>query len=162
MAAAITIIKKLTSCKNVKKNMINKILERYSGSFWGKKCCIHLYAVELSPQIAMGRVMMKHWFEKLVGGWATPLKNMSQLGWWDSQYFWENKIDGNQTTNQTISDKFHCLGSLCVLRHALEQLTFFAQGQAELLRDAWHIYMRYMYINLCVRGCLCMCVCLNI
>ena len=29
-------------------------------------------------------------------GWwflATPLKNMSHLGWWDSQYFWENKID---------------------------------------------------------------------
>ena len=22
-----------------------------------------------------------------------------QLGWWNSQYFWENKIDGNQTTN---------------------------------------------------------------
>ena len=22
----------------------------------------------------------------LVGGWATPLKNMSQLGWWHSQY----------------------------------------------------------------------------
>ena len=22
----------------------------------------------------------------LVGGWATPLKNMSLLGWWDSQY----------------------------------------------------------------------------
>ena len=27
----------------------------------------------------------------LVGGWATPLKNMSQLGWWDSQLIWENK-----------------------------------------------------------------------
>ena len=23
-----------------------------------------------------------------------------QLGWWNSQYFWENRIDGNQTTNQ--------------------------------------------------------------
>ena len=25
-----------------------------------------------------------------------------QLGWWDSQFFWENNIDGNQTTNQPI------------------------------------------------------------
>ena len=23
-----------------------------------------------------------------------------QLGWLATQYFWENKIDGNQTTNQ--------------------------------------------------------------
>ena len=22
------------------------------------------------------------------------------MGWWASQYFWENRIDGNQTTNQ--------------------------------------------------------------
>ena len=40
----------------------------------------------------------------LVGGWAIPLKNMSQLGWLETQYFWENfwTIDGNQTTNQMI------------------------------------------------------------
>ena len=25
-----------------------------------------------------------------------------QLGWWDSQFLWENKIDVNQTTNQII------------------------------------------------------------
>ena len=25
-----------------------------------------------------------------------------QLGWWHSQYFWENNPNGNQTTNQTI------------------------------------------------------------
>ena len=25
-----------------------------------------------------------------------------QLGWWHSQYFWENKIHGNQTTNQSF------------------------------------------------------------
>ena len=29
----------------------------------------------------------------LVGGWATPLKNIGQLGWLETQYFWENKID---------------------------------------------------------------------
>ena len=34
------------------------------------------------------------------GGWATPLKKMSQLGWWHSQFFWENAKNGNQTTNQ--------------------------------------------------------------
>ena len=38
-------------------------------------------------------------------GWwarAIPLKNdgVRQLGWWDSQYFWENSKNGNQTTNQ--------------------------------------------------------------
>ena len=27
----------------------------------------------------------------LVGGWATPLKNISQLGWLATQYEWENK-----------------------------------------------------------------------
>ena len=26
-----------------------------------------------------------------------------QLGWWNSQYFWENTKNGNQTTNQLIS-----------------------------------------------------------
>ena len=38
----------------------------------------------------------------LVGGWATPLKNMSSsIGMMTAtQYEWENKIDGNQTTNQ--------------------------------------------------------------
>ena len=43
----------------------------------------------------------KNW---LVGGWATPLKNMtSSIGMMIySQYFWENKIDGNQTTTQLI------------------------------------------------------------
>ena len=38
-----------------------------------------------------------------VSGWwlgHPSEKYESQLGWWDSQYFWENKIDGNQTTNQ--------------------------------------------------------------
>ena len=36
----------------------------------------------------------------LVGGLNPSEKYESQLGWWNSQYFWENKIDGNQTTNQ--------------------------------------------------------------
>ena len=42
----------------------------------------------------------------LVGGWATPLKNMNVN--WDDEIpnIWENKIDGNQTTNQTkIKDR---------------------------------------------------------
>ena len=39
----------------------------------------------------------------LVGGWATPLKNMSSsIGMIrHSQYFWENIVDVNQTTNQS-------------------------------------------------------------
>ena len=43
-----------------------------------------------------------NWEIKLVGGWATPLKNMSSsIGMIiETQYEWENKIHGNQTTNQ--------------------------------------------------------------
>ena len=45
----------------------------------------------------------------LVGGWATSLKNM-KVNWDDySQYFWENKIDGNHTTNQLSNGGFHRL-----------------------------------------------------
>ena len=43
---------------------------------------------------------------KLVGGFNTSEKYESQLGWWNSQYFWENKIDGNQTTNQWSMGSF--------------------------------------------------------
>ena len=37
--------------------------------------------------------------DRLVVGWATPLKNdgVRQLGWWDSQYFWENLKNGNHS-----------------------------------------------------------------
>ena len=35
----------------------------------------------------------------LVGGWAIPLKNISQLGWWTYQYM-ENKSHVPVTTNQ--------------------------------------------------------------
>ena len=33
-------------------------------------------------------------------------KYESQLGWLDTQYFWENKIHGNQTTNQNVVCKW--------------------------------------------------------
>ena len=38
----------------------------------------------------------------MVGGWASTLKNMSSsIGMMNAtQYFWENKPNGNQTTNQ--------------------------------------------------------------
>ena len=43
---------------------------------------------------------------QLVGGWATPLKNMSSsIGMMtETQYFWENKIDGNHSppTRQSL------------------------------------------------------------
>ena len=39
----------------------------------------------------------------------TPLKNM-KVNWdEDSQYFWENKIEGNQTTNQSWSFHYYAL-----------------------------------------------------
>ena len=60
----------------------------------------HIYHILLYSKLVHRRFKLC-----LVGGWATPLKNdgLRQLGWFDdSQYFWENKIDGNQTTNQYI------------------------------------------------------------
>ena len=39
-------------------------------------------------------------------------KYESQLGWWHSQYFWENKIHGNQTTNQLLLGR-DCPSSFC-------------------------------------------------
>ena len=30
------------------------------------------------------------WHDELVGGWATPLKNISQLGWLETQYMGKN------------------------------------------------------------------------
>jgi len=32
----------------------------------------------------------------LIGGWPTPLKNIGQLGWWHSQYYYGNNIMINQ------------------------------------------------------------------
>ena len=57
-------------------------------------------------QPELKRIFHNH--QKLVGGWATPLKNMSHVTWDDeipyySQYFWENKIHGNQTTKQWLT-----------------------------------------------------------
>ena len=37
----------------------------------------------------------------LVGGWATPLKNM-EVNWDDIPNIWENAKNGNQTTNQIL------------------------------------------------------------
>ena len=38
----------------------------------------------------------------LVGGWFTPLKNMSQLGWWQQPNINGKIKNGNQTTNQFL------------------------------------------------------------
>ena len=44
----------------------------------------------------------------LVGGWASPLKNMSSsIGMISNPIFLGNKIDGNQTTNQQSTLEFH-------------------------------------------------------
>ena len=42
-------------------------------------------------------------YKLLVGGWVTPLKNMKVN--WDDEIpnIWENKIHGNQTTNQILT-----------------------------------------------------------
>ena len=39
----------------------------------------------------------------ITGWWFEPSeKYESQLGWLETQLIWENKIDGNQTTNQSV------------------------------------------------------------
>ena len=45
----------------------------------------------------------------LVGGWlGHPSEKYESIGMIrNSQYFWENKIDGNQTTNQSYSFHIH-------------------------------------------------------
>ena len=54
--------------------------------------------------VSCGRTSMKFWDQPESGWWflATPLKNMKVS--WDDEIpnIWENKIDGNQTTNQWI------------------------------------------------------------
>ena len=39
-------------------------------------------------------------FSQLLGGWPTPLKNMSQLGWWHSQYDGKNGTCSKPPTSQ--------------------------------------------------------------
>ena len=60
-----------------------------------------LVCLEMGYVHFISPICFDHFKGNLVGGWATPLKNMvRQLGWWNSQYSWENKIHGHQTTNQ--------------------------------------------------------------
>ena len=50
----------------------------------------------------IGTTLEPHWNHNwLVGPGHPSEKYERQLGWWDSQYFWENAKNGNQTTNQT-------------------------------------------------------------
>ena len=42
----------------------------------------------------------------LVGGWATPLKNMSQLGWWHSQLIWKNRSHVPNMSKPSTSQPF--------------------------------------------------------
>ena len=56
----------------------------------------------------------------LFSGWCfQPLWKIciSQLGWWNSQLIWENKIDGNQTTNQFSFDTWRCPEIAVPLNH---------------------------------------------
>ena len=59
-------VDKLEKCEE---NIINKILERFPRSFWGfMLCTVYWVYCRIAPKIAisMGRVMMKHWFERRI------------------------------------------------------------------------------------------------
>ena len=83
---------------NIIRNQRTKnIAATLSASFAGKANLLYGFLIEMTGN-------NQSW---QVGGWATPLKNMtSSIGMIrNSQYYWENKIwenkiDGNQTTNQ--------------------------------------------------------------
>ena len=55
------------------------------------------------PKIA-GEWMFIHGYNSLVGGIPNPLKNMSQLGWWHSQYMESHKshVPNHQPDNHHI------------------------------------------------------------
>ena len=57
----------------------------------------------------------------LVGGWATPLKNMNVN--WDDEIpnIWENTKNGNQTTNQFTIEYPHDFGTLQILQAPAKQ-----------------------------------------
>ena len=89
-------------------------------AFWGKKKTQNTnFFIDISGWLGVqrkiecqGLLSCYHPMEKnglistmvfiLVGGWATPLKNMKVN--WDDEIpnIWENKIHGNQTTNQLL------------------------------------------------------------
>ena len=83
---------------NIIRNQRTKnIAATLSASFAGKANLLYGFLIEMTGN-------NQSW---QVGGWATPLKNLtSSIGMIrNSQYYWENKIwenkiDGNQTTNQ--------------------------------------------------------------
>ena len=67
--------------------------------------------------------------KKLVGAWATPLTNM-KVNWDDySLYIWENKIHGNQTTNQKhmVQGCELLLGEILLVKFRAEDLEMWPQ-----------------------------------
>ena len=74
-----------------------------------EECWIHL-----SPRFLLGHPNLSScWFYihyisvcKLVGGIPTPLKNISQLGWWHSQLIWTNHPVMFQSPPSSISRDF--------------------------------------------------------
>ena len=71
----------------------------------------------------------------LVGGWATPMKNISQLGWFFPIY---GKIKKFQTTNQLLLDiKTYPLETIAVRKHCRASVVRF-YDQVEDFYDLCH------------------------
>ena len=65
----------------------------------------------------------------LVGGWATPLKNYSQLGWWHSQY--DGKNESHVPNHQPVTQFFIGLLPDCNTSGA------FQKGGTPLASKSW-------------------------
>ena len=64
----------------------------------------------------------------LVGGWATHLKDMSQLGWWHSQYMEKQNSCSKPPTSISLSialsgSEFYGLWSLFIFNHGFSIAT---------------------------------------
>ena len=82
-------------------------------------CIVHMFYITksfLSHDTVDGRNPASAWLKPyLVGGWATPLKSMSQLGWWTTQFKWKNKTYSSHhqpDINHGISETIYPLARL--------------------------------------------------
>ena len=70
-------------------------------ALWASRVCSSLCLSCYSAEVIVRWLWA--WKPMLVGGWATPLKNISQLGWWNSQYMGKSNMVTKPPTSMTMS-----------------------------------------------------------